>query len=177
MNITDIKTRTDLAKYFAQLGYKVGAEIGVLSGGYAKVLCEAISHLKYYGIAPWYDGKNVKHPYWGKYELAMKNLAPYDATLIKKYSLDAVGDFKDNSLDFVYIDGDHVFDSVVMDIFAWIKKVKKGGIVAGHDYVSRGKVGVIPAVNSYVQAHELDLHLTTEPAETISWWFVKKWNT
>lgn len=172
-----INTRADLAQHFADLEYIVGAEIGVLEGAYAKVLCETIPDLKYYGIDPWYDGEDVRHPYWGKYELAQKNLASYNATLIKKHSLGAAADFEDNSLDFVYIDGNHRFDSVIMDILTWIKKVKKKGIVSGHDYVARGDVGVIPAVNSYVEAHSLDLHLTTDPYETISWWFYKKWNT
>jgi len=173
-----INTRADLAKYFAQLGFKVGAEIGVLAGAYAMVLCEAIPRLKYYGIDSWYVGGKMKnHAHRGKYEQAKKNLAPYDATLIRKLSMDAVKDFEDSSLDFVYIDGNHQFDYVVADIIEWTKKVKKGGIVSGHDYVTANKCGVIPAVNGYIQAHKLRLNLTTDTTENITWWFVKRWNT
>ena len=42
--------------------------------------------------------------------------------------------FEDNSLDFVFIDACHAYDDVCKDINAWMPKVKKGGILAGHDY-------------------------------------------
>jgi hypothetical protein len=48
--------------------------------------------------------------------------------------MEAVKDFEDESLDFVYIDGHHGFKWVTEDIFEWSKKVRKGGIVSGHDY-------------------------------------------
>lgn len=173
-----MKTRADLAKYFARLGFKVGAEIGVLAGAYAVVLCETIPGLKYYGIDPWYVNDHMSnHAHRGKYEQAKKNLAPYDATLISKLSLEAVSDFADGFFDFVYIDGNHQFDYVVNDIIEWTKKVKKGGIVSGHDYAIANTCGVVPAVNGYVQAHSLRLNLTTDPSESTTWWFVKKWNT
>jgi hypothetical protein len=37
-------------------------------------------------------------------------------------------------LDFVYIDGDHSYEGVLRDIHAWTPHVRKGGIIAGHDY-------------------------------------------
>lgn len=42
--------------------------------------------------------------------------------------------FADHSLDFVFIDADHDYEYVKKDIDAWFPKVKKGGILAGHDY-------------------------------------------
>ncbi len=173
-----IKTRTDLAKYFAQLGFKAGAEIGVFRGEYAKVLCENIPGLKYYGIDPWCVNNHMRnHIRRGKYKLTKKNLAPYNATLVRKTSMEAVKGFADASLDFVYIDGNHQFDYVVSDIIEWTKKVKKRGIVSGHDYAIANTCGVIPAVNGYIQAHSLQLNLTTGLAESTTWWFVKRWNT
>ena len=52
---------------------------------------------------------------------------------IKNYSLEAVKDFPDESLDIVYIDGDHEYPNCQHDIEAWLPKVKKGGWVTGHD--------------------------------------------
>ncbi len=49
--------------------------------------------------------------------------------------MDALEDFEDNSLDFVYIDGDHNFKHISEDIYEWTKKVRSGGIVSGHDYL------------------------------------------
>ena len=42
---------------------------------------------------------------------------------------------EDESLDFVYIDANHAYDWVVQDIELWYPKVKKGGILWGHDYL------------------------------------------
>ena len=40
----------------------------------------------------------------------------------------------DNSVDFIYIDGNHQYSSVMEDLTLWSKKVKIGGIIAGHDF-------------------------------------------
>ncbi len=53
--------------------------------------------------------------------------------------------FEDGSVDFVFIDADHVYDRVKEDILAWLPKVKPGGIIAGHDY--NAPHGVERAVN------------------------------
>ena len=53
--------------------------------------------------------------------------------------------FEDGSVDFVFIDADHVYDRVKEDILAWLPKVKPGGIIAGHDY-NAAHPGVLQAV-------------------------------
>jgi predicted O-methyltransferase YrrM len=45
----------------------------------------------------------------------------------------AVNIFKDGSLDLVFIDADHIYEFVKKDIQEWYPKVKKGGIICGHD--------------------------------------------
>jgi predicted O-methyltransferase YrrM len=55
---------------------------------------------------------------------------------IKSYSWEASKNFEDNSVDFVFIDADHEYESVVKDIDSWLPKVKKGGIISGHDYIT-----------------------------------------
>ena len=40
----------------------------------------------------------------------------------------------DESLDFVFIDGNHEYDFVFSDIKNWLPTVKCGGVLAGHDY-------------------------------------------
>lgn len=41
--------------------------------------------------------------------------------------------FEDESIDFMFIDGDHSTEAVLRDIEIWLPKVKKGGIIAGDD--------------------------------------------
>ena len=53
--------------------------------------------------------------------------------------------YEDASLDFVFLDGDHSYDGLKKDIIAWLPKVKKGGIICGHDFCLADS-GVIQAV-------------------------------
>jgi predicted O-methyltransferase YrrM len=66
---------------------------------------------------------------------------------IEKRSAEAVSGFEDNSIDVVYIDGDHEYASVREDILLWTPKVKQGGLICGHDYNDLHRDGVIKAVD------------------------------
>lgn len=66
---------------------------------------------------------------------------------LRMTSLEAADRFPDGSLDFVFIDAAHDFDSVLADIRAWLPKVRPDGVLAGHDYGSRRR-GVIRAVEA-----------------------------
>jgi predicted O-methyltransferase YrrM len=179
-----IKNRINLAEYLNELGFRVGLEVGTAGGRFAETLCSKIPGLKYYGVDTWKF--NADDPFSATDEIqkggairAKKVLANFDATLIKKKSLDAVKVFKDETLDFVYIDGNHSFDFVMQDIIQWTHKVKKGGIIAGHDY-SREKRGVILAVDAYTSAHKLKLNIIDYDPNSPrfnrnpNWWFVRR---
>lgn len=130
VQITQIN-RTLLAQFFNELGFRVGAEIGVAEGYYSKVLFESIPRLKLHLIDIWktYPGYSEYENPEIIYEDAKKLLQNYDANFIRKYSMDALDDFRNNSLDFVFIDGGHDFKNVACDISSWSKKVKIGGII------------------------------------------------
>lgn len=49
-------------------------------------------------------------------------------------SAESAAHFEDASLDFIFIDAAHDYDSVVKDLAAWYPKLKPNGIFAGHDY-------------------------------------------
>jgi hypothetical protein len=135
--------REDLPKFFVEMGFKKGVEIGTAKGIYAEEFGKA--GLELYCIDPWrsYDDyeydENSPVSLRNQFEEAKQRLAPYNCHLIEKFSMDALKDFEDESLDFVYIDGNHGFKYVTEDIFEWSKKVKKGGIISGHDYITTNR--------------------------------------
>jgi hypothetical protein len=55
-------------------------------------------------------------------------------SLISDYSHNVVDRFKDNSIDFIYIDANHSYESVKQDLILYYPKVKQGGYIGGHDY-------------------------------------------
>lgn len=167
-------TRDDLACLFSKMNFKIGAEIGVRTGDYSEILLKANGELHLYCIDPWcaYEEMGSLRKQRTYQEIATAKLAPYDVMIVVKTSEDALRDFQDNYLDFVYIDGSHIFDNVMLDIIGWTKKVKPGGIVSGHDYFRHRSFGVMDAVDAYVKAHDLQLYVTKEAVP--SWYFVKK---
>jgi len=82
-------------------------------------------------------------------ESYLNNLKPVQHIIGKCYehinSWDVAINYVDESLDFVFLDGDHSYDSIKKDICAWLPKVKKNGIIAGHDF-SNQYPGIIQAV-------------------------------
>ncbi len=172
--------RSDLASLFTELGFTKGAEIGVLLGQYSKILCEANPKLSLYCIDPWktykeYQDLTPQKTFNKLYKQAKELLAPYKCKLIRKKSMDAVPDFDDNSLDFVYIDGNHEFASEANDIFEWSKKVRPGGIVAGHDYRKYREKSFshsYEVVNAYTDAYRIfHWFITDHSKDGIRSWF------
>lgn len=182
--VKKMKDRNELARYFNTLGFKIGAEVGVCDGRYSQILCQSIPGLKLYCIDAWkaysdnsQDGSQAQLNKCLR--ITLDRLKNYDASIIMKWSLDAAKEIADESLDFVYIDANHKFDYVMEDIIAWTRKVRKGGIVSGHDYWSIRDFGVKDAVDVYTKSHNIKLNIIPgENSKRLSqaapnWWFVK----
>lgn len=159
---------------FAEKGYKTGAEIGVFRGQFAAVLCREIPGLKYYGVDTWEPSRNHRSARWLKHYFreARAALKQYDATLMKMTSMEASKLLQDGSLDFVYIDALHDKAHVLEDIIAWEPKVRKGGMVSGHDWTHPG---VTAAVTEYIETHPVELFSTLPCEEDFypSWYWFK----
>jgi len=94
------------------------------------------------------------HLFNGLYEVFMKNIEPvrHQVNPVQAISWDGAALYKDNSLDFVFIDAAHDYESVRKDIHAWFPKVKKLGVMAGHDYECPD---VRKAVNEFFQGYSI----------------------
>jgi len=188
--------RADLPKFLKERGAKKGVEIGVSWGENIVDYCEA--GLEIYGIDPWKDSRNNhykkiisldrKHRQTidDVYNYAVERTKDYpNCHLIKKLSTDALDDFPDRSLDFVYIDGNHGFGYVAMDLQQWSQKVKKGGIIAGHDYLdtikSRNYRHVRYIIKAYAEAYDYqNWYILGKPEDkehdrALSYLFIKHW--
>jgi len=132
-------SRDELPVFLKEMGLTTGAEIGVYKAAYTEKFCQ--QGLKMYAIDPWmaFPGQGRTQQRQERqdflYGHAKRVLDKYpNCQIIRKTSVEAVKDFEPRSLDFVYIDGDHRFPFVAHDIYEWYWRVKKGGIIAGHDY-------------------------------------------
>lgn len=186
-------TRSDLPELFVEMGFTTGAEIGVYKGAFTEKFCAV--GLKMFAIDPWiaYQGAGRTQQEQERqnflYGHTQRTLAPYpNCSIIRSTSQDAIKYFRDESLDFVYIDGDHSFKQFAADIVEWSKKVRHGGIVSGHDYFYFGphqenlicQVG--PVVDAYIKVFEIENFYIFGKVENAkdkddrypSWMFVKK---
>ena len=155
--------RTTLAELFQELSFTVGAEIGTLAGVYAEILCKKNPSVHLYCVDPWmqYSGykEHVTQDKFNKFfEQTQKRLKKYNVTYKRDFSVNVAKEFKDGSLDFVYIDGNHELQHVINDLYAWAPKVRKGGIIAGHDYRTHKNnipIHVVQAIHAYTSANKI----------------------
>lgn len=192
--------RADLPSFFVSQGFKKGVEIGVAWGQNIVDYCEA--GLEIYGVDPW-DPETDEDPYrkivsidgkYGKtiegvYQLAKERTAKYpNCHLMRMTSMEALDHFPDRSLDFVYIDGNHAFGYVAMDLMKWNRKVRKGGIIAGHDYYTHNPTqqrvyrGIGSVVRAFAEAYDFKNWFVLGSKKeqegedhTLSFMFIKHW--
>lgn len=168
-------TRETLAELFADLGYRRGAEIGVQRGAFSEVMCRCNPQLQLLCVDPWAPFTHHSQS-WQDQQLARaeRRLAPFNVTFIRKYSVEAAKEIPDGSLDFVYIDAMHDFDNVMMDLIAWVPKVRRDGIVSGHDYEMAYTCGVMHAVDTYTRVHNVGAYYVTPKDPPRSFFWVKR---
>jgi len=126
-----------------RLNLLVGVEIGVDKAEFSEHLLDR-SHLdRLYCVDTWMNnfGSDCKPGEYDKdgnvrFEEAKKKLDKYKGRVypLRMTSAEASVLFKDETLDFVYIDGDHSLEGVYVDLKCWLPKLRIGGIIAGHDY-------------------------------------------
>jgi hypothetical protein len=142
-----------------------GVEIGVECGVYSRVLVSGAPRVRLIMVDPWqhYPGyrDHVSQEKLEGFVLEARKVQhdfPGRATIIRRYSVEAAPLHQNETLDFVYIDGNHSIDNVIADLAAWTPKVRRGGLIMGHDYRKpKNNIGhhVVEAVNAWTYAHRI----------------------
>lgn len=119
-------------------------EIGVFNGEFSShILRECSSIQKYYMIDSWRHLDNWNKPCnlndedFNCIYADMKDkteFAKNKRIILKGKTAEKIDEIRDNSLDFVYIDGDHTLKGITMDLLKTWDKVRKGGMIAGDDF-------------------------------------------
>ncbi len=114
------------------------AEIGSFQGDGTGIFSPAFALV--YAVDPWaggYDDGDIASRFdmaaveaeFDRRRRGWPNVRKFKAT-----SEEAALSFADGLLDFVYIDGCHMYESVKRDIAVWLPKVRAGGFIGGHDF-------------------------------------------
>jgi hypothetical protein len=142
----------------------VGAEIGVEHGLNAKTMLRFLPIKKLYLIDPYQQKSGDTY-----FNEAKRFLRKYENKIefIRKTSENAINEIP-NDLDFVYIDGSHEYEIVKRDILLYYDKIKKGGIIGGHDFWA-DQIGVCKAVLDFTNENKIKLW-----GGLTDWWFIKK---
>jgi len=149
----------------------VCAEIGVWQGEFSEKILSNVAPADLHLIDPWRyvaDDRYERARYGGKaggqaemdaaYEHVVRRFARPIArgivTLHRKTSERAALMFADAYFDWVYVDGNHLYEFVRQDLELFEPKVKPGGLIAGDDYGRTGwwDDGVTRAVDEFVAA-------------------------
>jgi len=168
-------------------------EIGTHRGYFADIFMNNWQGKKLFCVDPWANpegyeeqakylsgnGKDREDDYkWAK-KMAHRHAPRVE--LIRCLSTEATSQFKNNSIDFIYLDGDHREESVYLDLNLWFEKVIPGGIIAGHDIICGDPgyddwgVGIRKAVGDFATTNSLNIYIVPEEANhNWSYYMVKE---
>lgn len=163
------RPRSDITKILNQHKlHGIGVEIGVKKGLFSKTLLDNWDCKQLFLIDPWceqdktvYD--ETMHDHSQDLEDCKALLKDYTSKyeIIREYSHHAHRHFDDESIDFIYIDGNHSYDAVLNDLELWYPKLVKNGIMSGDDYTIRPidnvfdcTFGVKKAVDEFALRHK-----------------------
>ena len=127
----DLKEQ-DRHYYYAE-NAKVGIiEIGVLNGETSKIFCKANKVTPIIGIDPIIPDSMNSNLIGDIQKIKEIEANHSNYRFINDFSFNVVKTW-DQKIDYLFIDGDHTYDSVKNDFESWFPFVVFGGIIALHD--------------------------------------------
>jgi hypothetical protein len=150
----------------------VGAEIGVHQGDFSQVILEIVAPSRLHLIDPWKHEPSPLYQralYGGRAEHGQAQMDERHADVLARFddeiragqvvvhrgqSADVLAAMPDDSLDWVYIDGNHLYEFVALDLELSLRKTRPGGLITGDDYAEGGwwQGGVKRAVDELAAA-------------------------
>ena len=128
-----------LLEIIPKRGQVYGAEIGTLRAKSACILLYRRPELHMVLVDSW-DDANETMQVIGQtgdetHRQAIENLEPFSdrVHVLRTTSVEAAAKLPDEGLDFIHIDADHYYASVIEDCRAWWPKIRQGGYLCGHD--------------------------------------------
>jgi len=144
----------------------VGLEIGVWKGTFSKFINSNKKLSHFYLCDPWSYQPEFPQSWYGGtlskeqkdmdkiYELVNNEFKNLDhVSIIRDYSSNLPNYIQPNSLDWVYIDGNHAYEYVVQDLKISFDLVKSKGFIFGDDYVGVHP-GVVKAFNEFLEEYK-----------------------
>lgn len=139
-------SRYDLwAQVITMIGAKSICEIGVWKGEFAQKILDTCENItQYCMIDPWTHLHDWNKPFNVEsrvfdeiYIEALNRTSMYahKVLILRGTTKEKALNIKEDSLDFVYIDGDHTLRGITIDLQRILPKVKIGGIIGGDDFV------------------------------------------
>lgn len=173
-----IKYRNELNKLMPKRKL-VGVEVGVAEGLNANDILNNWNIKMLYLVDVWKTVANMKGDiaspqnwhdsnYNNVRRLMENHKGKYK--ILRGLSIEMAEKISNASLDFVYIDSDHSYEGVSQDLKTWTPKVKKGGIIAGHDYLNPA-YGVQQAVQEFT---DKAITIPENKTEDAGFYFIKK---
>ena len=148
-----------------------GLEIGVWRGAFTNSIYQVVQPRMLHLVDPWlFQPEFPQRMYGGKiarsqadmdeiFERVKNRFADKQPVIHRKFSSDALADFEDRSLDWVYIDGNHFYEYVKADLEGYWHKLVVGGLLTGDDFMWGKRYGlpVRRAVLEFVEKGTVDV--------------------
>ncbi len=187
-----IRRRRDLGLLLNAQGFAGrGVEVGVKEGKFSEMILHFWRGETLFSIDPWRefgaeyrDSANVQQAQQDAYyHETQSRLARFNgqSRILRMTSEEAAVEFEDESLDFAYLDAQHHYEAVKQDIALWWPKVRRGGLLCGHDYSDENETnaqGVLSvfevkrAVDEFARETKSPFFITTKDKRPS--WFVRK---
>ena len=154
----------------------VGMEIGVHQGDFSEQLLRQLSPSELHLVDPWKHETSAeyKRAWYGgiargqsemdeRYHSVCHRFAAEIAKgcvhIHRRNSAEALAAFADEYFDWIYIDGNHLYEFVKVDLELSWPKLKKRGVLAGDDYMNSGwwQGGVKKAVDEFCRIRAIRL--------------------